>query len=266
MKSDIENREWLNEYPSLQQITQNNPFTVPEGYFYGLEGRIMSYTNINELTPSSASSFTVLENYFEELNDNIFARIAIEEVIDLDRHGFTVPEGYFTNMASEVKSQITVADSLNQPFTVPENYFEDLQTQITSRIAIDEAKTEPFAVPENYFSDLSRNILNQTAGLEAIKRKGLVRKLVSSAAFKYASAACFAFIVGAGIFITQINSPQATHNRSYLHKALSNVPDNDIKGYLQLRVNANDPKSTVIDKNDLNSVTVDDFKDYLNNN
>lgn len=268
MKSDRENKEWLNEYPSLKQVVSNDPFTVPDGYFHGLEERIISCVRVSELVSPSSPNFTVPDNYFEELNNNILSRIAIEEVVSADDKSFTVPENYFEDMAAQISSRIAIDEAVNHPFTVPQGYFDDMHTQVTSRIAVNEALNMPFTVPENYFNDLSRNILNQTAGLDTIQRRGIVRKLVSSAAFKYASAACFALIIGVGIFITQITSKPAD-DRSDLHKALSEVSANDIEGYLQLHVDANDPKNAPIDKtdkNDLNTISVDDLKDYLNNN
>ena len=295
MKSDIEHKEWLDEYPALKQITINNPFTVPEGYFEGSAQQMISYVRVGGYAPAFSKSFTTPDNYFDELNANISSRINIEDVVAKGR-GFAVPENYFDDMAAQLNSRVTVEkavnnpfavpvdyfddmqaqinsrlaieDAINQSFAVPENYFENLQAQINSRIAVEEVLATPFTIPANYFTKLNRNIVNQTAGLEAIQRKGLVRKLISSAAFKYASAACFAMIVGAGIFITQINSPKATHDRSYLHKALSKVPNKDIQGYLQLHIDATDTKSIIdkADQEDVNVISTDDLKDYLSNN
>ncbi len=296
MKSDIENKEWLDEYPSLKQITLKNPFTVPEGYFGSLEERVISYVRVNEIAPPTSTPFAVPDNYFEKLSSNTLSRVNILEAANADAKGFRVPENYFEDMASQLNSRIAISEAvehpfavpenyfddlhaqvtsrvaiegvLNTPFTVLENYFDDLHAQVTSRIAIEEALNTPFTIPENYFDKLNRRVLNQTVVLEAVQRKGLVRKLISSAAFKYASAACFAMIVGAGIFITQLNSPKAAHNRSYLHKALSKVPNNDIRGYLQLHIDATDTKSIIdkADEDNVNAISSDDLKDYLSNN
>jgi RNA polymerase sigma factor (sigma-70 family) len=42
MKSDMDSKEWLDDYPSLKQVIPNNPFTVPDGYFDELHQRAMS--------------------------------------------------------------------------------------------------------------------------------------------------------------------------------------------------------------------------------
>ena len=41
MKSEIDNKEWLNEYMSLKQVNPDNPFAVPAGYFDELQGQVM---------------------------------------------------------------------------------------------------------------------------------------------------------------------------------------------------------------------------------
>ena len=37
MANDRKNKEWLDDYPSLKQVSKNNPFIVPDGYFNELE-------------------------------------------------------------------------------------------------------------------------------------------------------------------------------------------------------------------------------------
>ncbi|QQL48501.1 hypothetical protein [Mucilaginibacter ginkgonis] len=239
MNNDTENKEWLKDYPALDGVAKGNPFVVPDGFFNASEEQILSSVNILSTIQSDTQAFSVPGNYFEDLQSNILSRVKIEEVLGKDHS-----------------------------FTVPDNYFTDMHEQITSRIAVEEAARAPFTVPEGYFETLNREILNQTAGLEAIQRRGVIRKLVSTAAFKYASAACFALIVGAGIIISQQNSPRALHDKTYLHKALSEVPNADIKGYLEMRVDANDANGK-IDENsqsDLSNVSTDDMKDYLSSN
>ena len=198
----------------------------------------------------------------------IKSRIAVEDALKVDEQTFSVPQNYFEDLADQIKSRIAIEEALKideQSFAVPQNYFEDMARQITSRIAVEEAlNTEtPFTVPDYYFENLSRNISNQVAGLEAANRRGVIRRLVSTAAFKYATAACFTLIVGAAIFIGE-NTNSSRHNSSYLHKALSDIPANDIESYLQLHMDAGDTKSVITQSdqgktNDSN----DDLTDYL---
>jgi hypothetical protein len=230
MKSDMDNKEWLNEYPSLKQVNENNPFTVPEGYFDKLEKNIISAVNLEEL--KTGKGFTVPENYFDELNSNIQSRINIEAYVNNPEHGHTVPDGYF----------------------------DELEEQVNARILVEETMSgqESFSVPAGYFDKLSQAILDKTVNQDnvvavnqnpiQIQRKGIVRKMFASATFRYAAAACFAVVIGAGILLKQAAAPVSTHNKSFLHEQLSSVSTDDIQSYLQDDVDANETQHTVIDE------------------
>jgi hypothetical protein len=283
MNSDMENREWINDYMSLKQVNPANPFTVPAGYFDSLESRIVSYKNISELKGEEITGgFTVPENYFDELNSKIQSRINIGVTSTYNDFGFTVPEGYFDELTSNIQSRINIEAALNTEatgfiapegyfdeltsnihsriaveealentehvFSVPEGYFENLEQQIKSRIFVEEALAGPvnnFEVPQNYFEDLNKAILNKTVNQQKVQRRGVVRKLFATTAFKYATAACFALLVGGGILITELNSPANEHKNSFLHKQLLNVPMGEMENYLKLNVDAGDTQQTV---------------------
>ncbi len=257
----MENKDWLDDYPALKQVSKTNPFTVPAGYFDDLGDRIVSYKNLDELKNKGAlGGFTVPENYFEELAANIQSRINIESALNTDNTGFTIPENYFEDLAGNIQSRINIEDALNNKdagFTVPEGYFDNLDQQIQSRIFVEEAlndHAEGFTIPHDYFNKLNKDILNKTVNLESAKNKGIVRKLFASAAFKYATAACFALAIGGGIIITQLNNPVDAHKNSFLHKQLANLPVDDIKNYLQLNVDAGDTQQTAAS----DGVTIDE--------
>ena len=192
MKSDMEDKEWLDDHMSLKQVNPNNPFTVPPGYFDELEQRITSYIHLNELQSQA-------------------------------------PEG----------------------FTVPENYFDNLQQQISARILVEEALAgaDKFTVPAGYFDNLSKNILNKTVNQDMVKRKGIIRRMYASGAFKYAAAACFAAIIGTGVLLIQSPTPAPQHKDSFLHKQVQTISVSDIQSYLQQDVDANDTQHAVIDEN-----------------
>ncbi len=233
----MENKDWLNEYKSLKQINPADPFIVPAGYFDDLGDRIVAFRNFDELrSKGSFGDFTVPENYFEELTGNIQSRIAIETALDNKGPGFAVPEGYFDN----------------------------LHEQIESRIFFEEALAEPaadFTVPEGYFDKLNTAILNKTVNQEAARNRGVVRKLFATTAMKYATAACFALVIGGGVLLNELTDPAHEHNTSFLHKQLSNVPVDDIKDYLQLNLDPTDTQQTVVSE----GTTVNDqsLKDAL---
>jgi hypothetical protein len=219
MNRDSENRDWLNGYMSLKQVNPNNPFTVPEGYFDGLDEQVLSKIKLEELRNSiPETGFAVPENYFEDLAGNIRSKIAVEEALDKEAAGFTVPEGYFDNLEQQIQSRIIVEEALD-------------------------AQPAGFDVPDGYFADLTQNILNKTTQQKKQPR-GIVRQMFSTAAFKYATAACLALAVGGTLYLNQGgNSPDATHKKSFLHKSLSAIPVADIQNYLQSHLDVSDTRS-----------------------
>jgi len=303
----MENKDWLNDYELLKQVSRANPFTVPDGYFDDLSDRIMSLKNIRTYRENNpGDGFTVPANYFEDLTANMQSRKVIDDAAGKEGTGFIVPDGYFEVLTSNIESRITIEEALNKEntgfvvpegyfevlasnlqsrialeelkedeagFSVPEGYFDELASAIQSRIAVEEAIGEPaeiFAVPEGYFEQLSNNILDKTVNAEKIvrlkpvvnnNRGAIVRKLFSSTAFKYATAACFMVAIGGGILISQIGSEPNDHQHSFLHKQLSTVPINDIKSYLQLNVDAGETQQTMATQG--TNVNDQDLKDAL---
>jgi len=243
MSSERGNREWLNDYLSLKQVISTNPFTVPDGYFEESEQQIVSFIKLDALkTDDAAQGFTVPENYFEELSGNITARINIEEALDKQTTGHTVPEGYFEGLGKQIQSRIIVEEVLSE-------------------------STEIFTVPQDYFGRLTENILNKTANSQqAVKPKGVIRQLFSSAAFKYSTAACLTLAVGATILLSQggNNNVVTEHYNSFLHKSLSAIPVEDIKSYLQQNVDPTDTRTLIDDSKQVNADNLtDDLQDEL---
>jgi len=222
MNSDMGNKEWLNEFEALKQVNPNNPFTVPAGYFDEAEQMINSRILLDETAPAEANGFTVPENYFDELSANIQSRINIEAFVNNPEHGHAVPAGYFDNLEEQINARIFVEEALGEE--------------------------ENFTVPEGYFNQLNKAILNKTVNQKMVKRKGVVRRMFATGAFKYAAAACFALVVGTGVYLRQITDPVYEHDHSYLHKQLSSISVNDIQSYLQDDVDANDTQPSVIDE------------------
>lgn len=273
MTSDMENREWLDNYTSLKQVNTNNPFTVPNGYFDELGERIITSVKFDELKNKlSPDGFAVPPNYFEELSDKIQSRLIIEDALNAENHGFTTPENYFEELNNNIQSRVAIEDALSTDagFTVPENYFNELSSKMQSRLVVEQALNgadDTFTVPQDYFSELNKKILNKTVNQDIVKRKGAVIRMISSTAFKYATAACLVLMLGTGIFLRQFTSATAEHDRSFLHTQLSNVSVDEIQSYLDENVDANDTQHTVADENlpvndaDLKAA----LQDYTNN-
>jgi hypothetical protein len=307
MKRDMGHRKWLDEYPVLKQVDENQPFTVPPGYFNELENNITSAISLEELKSEkgftipknyfdelnghihnrinieqfAAGKFSTPENYFDELNGNIQSRINIEQFAagkfttpenyfdelsgDIESRinieafntgkGLTVPENYFDELSSKIQSRINIEEFVNNKaagHTVPADYFENLEMQVSSRIVVEEMLNteEDFAVPAGYFDKLNTVIINKTIKQDEIIRRGVVRKMFATGAFKYAAAACFALVVGTGILIAELTTPPAAvaHDKTYLHKALSTVSTGDIQTYLQDDVDATETQHIVGDE------------------
>jgi len=276
MTSDSENREWLNDYMSLKQVNPNNPFIVPVGYFEGLEQQIIASVKLEELKKNNAPAhgFSVPKNYFEELSDNINARIKIEEALNTEAPGFTVPENYFEELANNIQARINVEEALDKEatgFAIPEGYFDNLQQQIQSRVFVEEAldiHADSFAVPHEYFNQLTEDILNKTTRQQESEKHnvGVVRRLFSSTAMKYATAACLTLAVGGTILLTRNsdNSAADQHNQSFLHKSLSAIPIGDIQNYLKMNVDATDTRTLIDESKQVNADNLsNDLQDEL---
>lgn len=261
MKSDMDTRDWLNEFPALKQVDANNPFTVPAGYFDDLRERTLSLKNLDDISLRQAG-FSVPESYFEELEANISSRITVATAVNIDNTGFILPDNYFDKLSGNIQSRINIeeaAGSESVGFGVPEGYFENLQQNITARIAIDEAVNadEPFAVPAGYFDKLNAAILSKTVDAdeqqteqEPVKQRGIVRKFLTSGVYRYAAAACVTIAIGVSFFLQKDAQPVAAnantpHGESYLHSRLSNIPLNEIRGYAEQNLDAGETQTYI---------------------
>ncbi|WP_448697284.1 hypothetical protein ACFGVR_11865 [Mucilaginibacter sp. AW1-3] len=293
MKDEKENMEWINEYQALKLVNPANPFAVPVNYFDEMEGQVMGQIRLDEL--DTKQGFTVPENYFNELEQHIQSRIAIDEVLNNEK-GFTVPEGYFSELEQNIQSRIAIDEVLSnekgftvptdyfneleqniqnriaidefinseQSFTVPEGYFNELEQNIQSRIAIAQNAEEGFAVPAGYFEALESKILAQTTLAQpekaAVKKQpATIVSMWSKHAIKYASAACFAMIAGAALFLSEFNTTNAnaSHQHTYLHKAVAKMSSDEIEAYLELNTDV----TTIVTGSDTDN---DDLQAVIN--
>lgn len=261
MKSDMDTRDWLNDFPALKQVDAKNPFTVPAGYFDDLRERTLSLKNLDDISTRQAG-FSVPENYFEELEGNISSRITVAAALNVENTGFILPDNYFDELSNNIQSRINIeeaAGSENVGFGVPEGYFENLQQNITARIGIDEAVNadEPFAVPAGYFDKLNAAILSKTVDAdqeqvqhEPVKERGIIRKFLTSGVYRYAAAACVTIAIGVSFFLQKDAHPvaanaNAPHADSYLHSRLSNIPLNEIRGYAEQNLDAGETQTYI---------------------
>lgn len=250
MTVDIENKEWPEDGKLPELVGKANPFAVPEGYFDGLDERIMAAVTMAEIKNTvTDAGFITPEGYFENLAETINASITIEELADKQQESYAVPAGYFDELSSNIISRVAIEEAMQagEGFELPAAYFENLSSQIQSRVFVEDALAteEAFIVPDRYFDKLNAKILNQTVTQETVKRKGGIVKLMRSTAFKYATAACFVLVAGVGYLFAPSASTVEQHDASYLHKELSNVPMDELRGYIQLSMDGTDIQHTV---------------------
>lgn len=98
-------------------------------------------------------------------------------------------------------------------FTTPENYFAELTERINSAVFIERMKANVsadagFTLPDNYFEKLTSSVLAKTIEEQSVQQTKIT-KLWHSKVLKYASAACFLLIAGAGLYFnSQQYQPQ----------------------------------------------------------
>ncbi|MFD0751445.1 hypothetical protein ACFQZS_14940 [Mucilaginibacter calamicampi] len=251
MTIDIENKEWPEDGKLPELVGKANPFAVPDGYFEGLDERIMAAVKMDELKSNMPDAgFTMPGDYFEQLAGNIQARITVEEMVNGRDAGFAVPAGYFENLSDNIQSRIAVEEAMEagEGFEVPAGYFENLSSQIQSRVFVEETLSadETFTVPDGYFEQLNAKILNKTVTQEVVQRKVGVVRLMRSTAFKYATAACFLLVAGASFMLWPSATSIEAHDASYLHKELSNIPKDELQGYIEVSMDGSDVQHTVV--------------------
>lgn len=127
------------------------PFTVPEGYFSGLEDRLLSEIRISEL--SELRTPAVPEGYFENLEDQLLSLARISSLKP------ATPEDYFDTLEKQILNRVKI-DGLKRP-AVKEGYFEGLEDRIMAEVRL-EGLQQP-SVPAGYFDTLEKDILDKTA-------------------------------------------------------------------------------------------------------
>jgi len=107
-------------------------------------------------------------------------------------------------------------------FTAPSNYFDQLNESIQAKLVTERLKTAVpttgFTIPANYLERLQEEILTKTTGETARTEKPKIVRLWRSDLLKYASAACFVIVAGAGIYFND-NEPVVKANTNYTDAA-----------------------------------------------
>lgn len=104
MKEKKENKSIHKDLNLPIEGLADNPFTVPTGYFEGLEERILFHSRLNV---SENAGFQVPKHYFDQLEQDILARVSEDQLKEkVDADGFVIPEGYFEGLSGRVMAQV----------------------------------------------------------------------------------------------------------------------------------------------------------------
>jgi hypothetical protein len=113
--------------------SQQNPFSVPQGYFDGLAAFILSKVKAHEL--SAAAELQQLSPFLAGLSKEM---------------PYTLPAGYFeenmTNLpflTRKEESVVLAAIGKELPYTVSQGYFENLPEQVLEKVSPPKAKVVP---------------------------------------------------------------------------------------------------------------------------
>lgn len=177
-----------NEENNNKSQNENNPFSLPDGYFNSFSKKMMLKIELAE----ELKEFKVLSSIDKTLP-------------------FTTPNNYFTS--SEVKAELSAYPKLalvkkQNGFAIPELYFETSSEAIKSKIEIAEelkafptlysiAKENAFVAPQNYFEGLSHTIREKTI-VAPVEENGFGRilQLVFNKKTAYALAATIVLSLG----------------------------------------------------------------------
>lgn len=119
--------------PVLARIERVNPYTVPAGYFEGLDEHLLTMTRFEEHAP-------VLEG------------IAMKNPMQ-------VPQGYFDSLAGSIISKIKAS----------ENHSGEDELRSISPMLYAMDKVNVYTVPAGYFETLSNDLLNKVSPKEKAK-------------------------------------------------------------------------------------------------
>ncbi len=125
MKNSNEILNELNDIsPALAKLEKVNVFSVPEGYFIGLDEKIATTVFLQQDKKTTFQK--VPEGYFDSLSSRILSKVKTETESSDD----------------EIKSISPALHYLKEEnvFDVPEGYFNDLSSKILSSIKVEKAK------------------------------------------------------------------------------------------------------------------------------
>ncbi|MDX2189050.1 MAG: hypothetical protein SFY32_04235 [Bacteroidota bacterium] len=103
----------------INQISKNEIFNVPQGYFESFDAISEKLLNTSRLIPNTTKTiFQTPENYFETLPSTIEAKILnISNIEPIEKILPSVPEGYFEELPTLIQIKISKKDDKLQQWT-----------------------------------------------------------------------------------------------------------------------------------------------------
>lgn len=149
-----------NEKNNNKKPGENNPFSLPDGYFNSFSKKMMLKIELAEelkefKTLSSIEKklpFVTPENYFASSEARTELSVYPKLAAVKKQNAFSTPELYFENSAEAIKAKIEVAEELKtyptlysiekeNAFVVPQNYFEGLSHKLREEMFTAEEET-----------------------------------------------------------------------------------------------------------------------------
>ncbi|GHE44013.1 hypothetical protein [Sphingobacterium griseoflavum] len=262
------------EGQNLPESLRVNPFSVPTGYFDGLESMLIAQASLEGKVPPEKQPFVVPEGYFAHLTELVTAQIALtnpkEEV-----QSWTTPKNYFDTLQDKIQSRITVESAFQEQenFIVPAGYFESLGDRIQTHIFEEDLRSkipsDGFAIPPKYFEAL-RSSISASLGAnasESVSAERPVRQLRAQRWIQYAAAACVATVLGTASYNAVIDHNQVDVTASHL----AAIEEEEIINYLTSS-KGNDDVLYIMEyiyqpaesEGVCSKIKEDDIEDYLN--
>lgn len=213
--------------PAVANIGNDNPYSVPMGYFEKFPGKLMSMIEREKI------------NYIDNL--------------------YHVPDGYFDGLANNILSKVK---SINEaPNASNEEVFEELEHVAPLLNTIN--KRNVLSVPENYFFDLKvdTGIIRESKTAKVISIANNARKW-----FTYAAAASVLFFLSTTSYL-YINHHMKNVDRSLtIGQRLATLDDKEIINYLDNDIDDFDLNTTSpAEDSDINHLLINASDEEIQN-
>jgi hypothetical protein len=207
----------------------NNPFSVPEGYFEGLAGSVMAKIKSGNTGNSETAieEIAILSPFLAGLSRTM---------------PYTVPENFFQSTISELtiliseekESEVLSFIDKSMPYQVPDSYFDLLPRSILSKVAPAQAKVIPIG-RSNWKRMAVAAMITAIIGISGIfyfSNKSASKDPIAQV--RNASTNDIeAFLRSTGASLSGSATAQNSSRKSEIKDMLQNVSDKDVDAFLK---------------------------------